>query len=132
MPIKFLKALLPDPAASTHQNTVAAIRVLAERLLDLARPPAADLDDLSDAVDDLREALDQPLNRWLRGDKKRISALLDGRFDELVDLAVNRAPFPRREIGTSVYEGVAEYVETPIIRSGGPLVTEDVEDGFAR
>ena len=51
--------------------------------------------ELADAVDDLREALDQPLNRWLRGDKKRISALLDGRFDELVDLAVNRAPFPQ-------------------------------------
>ena len=100
-----------------------------------SRPRVASLGrlwELADAVDDLREALDQPLNRWLRGDKKRISALLDGRFDELVDLAVNRAPFPRREIGTSVYEGVAEYVETPIIRSGGPLVTEDVEDGFAR
>jgi hypothetical protein len=38
----------------------------------------------------------------------------------------------RREIGTSVYEGVAEDIETPIIRTGGPLVTEDVEDGFAR
>jgi transcriptional regulator with XRE-family HTH domain len=100
-----------------------------------SRPRVASLGrlwELADAVDDLREALDQPLNRWLRGDNRRISALLDGRFDELVDLAVNRAPFPRREIGTSVYEGVAEYVETPIIRSGGPLVTEDVEDGFAR
>ena len=99
------------------------------------RPRVASLGrlwELADAVDDLRETLDQPLSRWLRGDKKRISALLEGRFDELVDLAVDRAPFPRREIGTSVYEGVAEYVETPIIRAGGPLVTEDVEDGFAR
>jgi hypothetical protein len=77
-------------------------------------------------------SLDQPLSRWLRGDKKRIGALLDGRFDDLVELAVDRAPFPRREIGTSVFEGIAEVVETPIIRSGGPLVTEDVEDGFAR
>jgi HsdR family type I site-specific deoxyribonuclease len=47
------KALLPDPAAAAHQHTVAAIRVLAERLLDLARPPAADLDTIADAVDEL-------------------------------------------------------------------------------
>jgi hypothetical protein len=88
--------------------------------------------ELADAIDDLRSTLDQPLNRWLRGDKKRIGALLDGRLDDLVDLAVDRTPFPRREVGTSVYEGVAEDIETPINRSGGPLVTEDVEDGFAR
>ncbi|MDE8649491.1 hypothetical protein PXH69_31440 [Rhodococcus qingshengii] len=99
------------------------------------RPRVASLGrlwELADAVEDLRDTLDQPLSRWLRGDKKRISALLDGRFDELVDLAVDRSPFSRREIGTSVYEGIAEYVETPIIRTGGPLVAEDVEDGFAR
>lgn len=87
---------------------------------------------MADAVYDLRGTLDQPLNRWLRGDRKRIDALLDGRFDDLVDMAVDRAPFPRREIGTSVFEGIAEDIKTPIIRSGGPLVTEDVEDGFAR
>ncbi|MFC9982821.1 hypothetical protein [Gordonia sp. NPDC127522] len=100
-----------------------------------SRPRVASLGrlwELADAVDDLRETLDHPLSRWLRGDKKRISALLDGRFDELVDLAVNRAPFPRREIGTSVYEGIAEDVDTPIIRGSEPFVTDDVEDGFAR
>ncbi|QZT56230.1 helix-turn-helix domain-containing protein [Mycolicibacterium austroafricanum] len=100
-----------------------------------SRPRVASLGrlwELADAVDDLRETLDQPLSRWLRGDEKRIGALLDGRFDELVDLAVDRAPFPRREIGTSVYEGIAADVETPIIRGSEPLVTEDVEDGFAR
>ena len=36
---KLFKALLPDPAAAAHQHTVAAIRVLAERLADLSRPP---------------------------------------------------------------------------------------------
>lgn len=100
-----------------------------------SRPRVASLGrlwELADAIDDLRETLDQPLSRWLRGDKKRISALLAGSFDELVDLAVDRAPFPRREIGTSVYEGIAADVETPIIRGSEPLVTEDVEDGFAR
>lgn len=100
-----------------------------------SRPRVASLGrlwELADAVDDLRNTLDPPLSRWLRGEKKRIGALLDGRFDELVDLAVDRASFPRREIGTSVFEGIAEDVETPIIRTGGPLVTEDVQDGFAR
>jgi len=100
-----------------------------------SRPRVASLGrlwELADAVYDLRGTLDQPLNRWLRGDRKRIDALLDGRFDDLVDMAVDRAPFPRREIGTSVFEGIAEDIKTPIIRSGGPLVTEDVEDGFAR
>jgi hypothetical protein len=52
--------------------------------------------------------------------------------EDLVDLAVNRTPLPQREIGTSVSEGIAEDIDTPIIRSGGPLITEDVEDGFAR
>ncbi|MDT7767682.1 MAG: hypothetical protein QOI30_678 [Mycobacterium sp.] len=100
-----------------------------------SRPRVASLGrlwELADAVDDLRGTLDQPLGRWLRGDKRRIAALLDGRFDDLVDLAVNRAPFPKRETGTSVYQGIAEDIDTPIVRSGSPLVTEDAEDGFAR
>ncbi|GFG94336.1 hypothetical protein MTIM_02150 [Mycobacterium timonense] len=100
-----------------------------------SRPRVASLGrlwELADAVDDLRSMLDQPLNRWLRGDKKRIGALLEGRLDDLVDLAVDRTPLPRREIGTSVYEGIAEDVDTPIIRTDGPLATEDVEDGFVR
>ena len=37
---KLFKALLPDPAAAAHQHTVAAIRVLAERIA--RRRPAAD------------------------------------------------------------------------------------------
>lgn len=100
-----------------------------------SRPRVASLGrlwELADTVDDLHGTLDQPLGRWLRGDKQRIGALLDGRFGDLVDLAVNRPPFPEREIGTSVYTGIAEDIDTPIIRSGGPLVTEDVKDGFAR
>lgn len=100
-----------------------------------SRPRVASLGrlwELVDAADDLRGTLDQPLKRWLRGDKKRTAALVDGRFDDLVDLAVDRTPFPRREIGTSVHEGIADDVETPIIRTGVPVATEYVEDGFAR
>lgn len=37
-----------------------------------------------------------------------------------------------KSIGTSMMTGIAEDVETPIIRSGEPFMTEDVEDGFAR
>ncbi|NLU63705.1 hypothetical protein HCA61_15730 [Rhodococcus sp. HNM0563] len=100
-----------------------------------SRPRVASLGrlwELADAVDDLHNTVDQPLARWLRGDPQRIDALLDARFDDLVDMAVDRTPLPQREIGTSVAEGIAEEIDTPIIRSGGPLVTEDVEDGFAR
>ena len=100
-----------------------------------SRPRVASLGrlwELADTVDDLRNTVDQPLARWLRGDTQRIRALLDGRFDDLVDLAVNRTPLPQREIGTSVSQGIAEDISTPIVRSGGPLITEDVADGFAR
>lgn len=38
----------------------------------------------------------------------------------------------RRDIGTSYYAGICADVDTPIIRGTQPLVTEDVEDGFAR
>lgn len=37
-----------------------------------------------------------------------------------------------KTIGMSMMTGIAEDVETPIIRSGEPFMTEDVEDGFAR
>src|SRR5207244_2678147 len=50
---KLFKAVLPDPAAAAHQSTVAVIRVLAERIADLARPSQADIDEVTDAVDAL-------------------------------------------------------------------------------
>ncbi|MGI8756745.1 MAG: type I restriction enzyme endonuclease domain-containing protein [Acidimicrobiales bacterium] len=50
---KIFKALLPDPAAAAQQQTVAAIRVLAERITDISRPPQADIDRVSDAVEAL-------------------------------------------------------------------------------
>jgi len=78
---KLFKALLPDPAAATRQHTVAAIRVLAERLLDLARLPAADLDDLADAVDEL-------LDRSVGAEEYVIRAAAEGSEpDPLIDLA---------------------------------------------
>ena len=84
---------------------------------------------LVDAVEDLRDTIDRPLDRWIRGDRQRLEALLDGRFDDLVDLAVNRPAYPKRSIGTSVYTGIAEDIDMPIIRSGKTSI-EDVEDGL--
>ena len=78
---KLFKALLPDPAAAAHQATVAAIRVLAERLLDLARPPAADLDEIADAVDEL-------LDRSVGAEEYVIRAAAEGSEpDPLIDLS---------------------------------------------
>jgi type I restriction enzyme R subunit len=78
---KLFKALLPDPAAAAQQRTVAAIRVLAERLLDLARPPIADLDAISDAVDEL-------LDRSVGAEEYVIRAAAEGSEpDPLIDLS---------------------------------------------
>jgi type I restriction enzyme R subunit len=78
---KLFKALLPDPAAATHQHTVAAIRVLAERVADVSRQPQADLDDISDAV----EAL---LDRSVGAEEYVIRAAAEGSEpDPLIDLS---------------------------------------------
>jgi type I restriction enzyme R subunit len=78
---KLFKALLPDAAAAAKQPTVAAIRVLAERLLDLARPPTADLDELADAVDEL-------LDRSVGAEEYVIRAAAEGSEpDPLIDLS---------------------------------------------
>jgi hypothetical protein len=83
---------------------------------------------LADALEDLRDIVDRPLAQWIRGDRQRLDALLGGRFDELVDLAVNRPAYPRRSIGASVNIGIAEDIDMPLIRSGKTNI-EDVEDG---
>jgi len=78
---KLFKALLPDPAAGAQQATVAAIRVLAERLIDLGRPPAADLDKIADAVDKL-------LDRSVGAEEYVIRAAAEGSEpDPLIDLS---------------------------------------------
>ena len=58
---------------------------------------------LVDVLDDLRDAVDRPLGQWLSGAPERLSAFLYGRFDDLVDIAVNRPPYPKRSVGDSVY-----------------------------
>jgi len=78
---KLFKAVLPDPAAADHQATVAVIRVLAERIIDVARPDGTDLDDVSDAVDAL-------LDRSVGAEEYVIRAAAEGiEPDPLIDLS---------------------------------------------
>lgn len=86
---------------------------------------------LADTVEELRETVDRPLPQWLQGDRRRIEALLDGRFDDLVDLAVNLPARTKQRRGTSAYTGIAEDIEMPVIRRGRTSI-EDVEDGLRR
>ena len=75
------KAVLPDPAAAVHQSTVAVIRVLAERLADVARTPEADLGRVIDAVDAL-------LDRSVGAEEYVIRAAAEGiEPDPLIDLS---------------------------------------------
>jgi type I restriction enzyme R subunit len=78
---KLFKALLPDPKAAAQQHTVAAIRVLAERVDDVSQAPKADLDTISDAVDAL-------LDRSVGAEEYVIRAAAEGSEpDPLIDLS---------------------------------------------
>jgi type I restriction enzyme R subunit len=78
---KLFKAVLPDPAAAVHQSTVAVIRVLAERIADVSRPPYADLSLVVDAVDAL-------LDRSVGAEEYVIRAAAEGiEPDPLIDLS---------------------------------------------
>jgi len=78
---RIFKALLPDPAAATQQHTVAAIRVLAERIADVSRPPQADIDQVADAVDAL-------LDRSVGAEEYVIRAAAEGsKPDARIDLS---------------------------------------------
>jgi type I restriction enzyme, R subunit len=78
---KLFKAVLPDPVAASLQGTVAVIRVLAERILDLGRGERPDITDVSDAVDAL-------LDRSVGAEEYVIRAAAEGvDSDPLVDLS---------------------------------------------
>lgn len=78
---KLFKALLPDPAASAQQRSVAAIRVLAERITDVSRPDLPDIGVVADAV----EAL---LDRSVGAEEYVIRAAAEGSEpDALIDLS---------------------------------------------
>jgi type I restriction enzyme, R subunit len=78
---KLFKAVLPDPAAATHQAMVAVIRVLAERIADLSRPSHTDIAAITDAVDAL-------LDRSVGAEEYVIRAAAEGiEPDPLIDLS---------------------------------------------
>lgn len=78
---KLFKALLPDPKAAAQQRNVAAVRVLAERIAEVTRPPEADLGTISDAVDAL-------LDRSVGAEEYVIRAAAEGtKPDPLIDLS---------------------------------------------
>jgi type I restriction enzyme R subunit len=77
---KLFKAVLPDPVAAGLQGTVAVIRVLAERLLDLGHGERPDISDVADAVDAL-------LDRSVGAEEYVIRAAAEGVDpDPLIDL----------------------------------------------
>lgn len=78
---KLFKALLPDPKAAAQQRNVAAVRVLAERIAEVTRPPKADLGTVTDAVDAL-------LDRSVGAEEYVIRAAAEGtKPDPLIDLS---------------------------------------------
>ncbi|WP_457207198.1 type I restriction endonuclease subunit R [Nocardioides sp. P5_C9_2] len=78
---KLFKALLPDPTAAAQQRNVAAIRVIAERIAQVTRPPEADIGAVTDAVDAL-------LDRSVGAEEYVIRAAAEGtKPDPLIDLS---------------------------------------------
>jgi type I restriction enzyme R subunit len=78
---KLFKAVLPDPVAAAQQSTVAVIRVLAERILDLGRGERPDIGDVADAVDAL-------LDRSVGAEEYVIRAAAEGvDEDPVIDLS---------------------------------------------
>jgi len=78
---KLFKALLPNPRAAAQQRNVAAIRVLAERIHEVAKPPTLDIEAVADAVDAL-------LDRSVGAEEYVIRAAAEGtKPDPLIDLS---------------------------------------------
>ncbi|MCF8542784.1 MAG: type I restriction endonuclease subunit R [Candidatus Nanopelagicales bacterium] len=78
---RLFKALLPNGKAAAQQRTVAAIRVLAERVTEVTRPPQPDITGVLDAVDAL-------LDRSVGAQEYLIRAAAEGvQPDPLLDLS---------------------------------------------
>lgn len=86
---------------------------------------------LADALVDLREALERPVAAWLHSSTDRMAAFKEGRFEDLVDLAVAMPKPAEKSQGTSQRIGVAADVEVPVVKTGKPKVSV-VERGTRR
>ena len=86
---------------------------------------------LADALVDLRETLERPVAAWLHASPERIAAFKEGRFEDLVDLAVAMSKPSQPTHGMSRRIGVAADIEMPIVKTGRLTVTA-VERGTER
>ncbi|MEE4025986.1 type I restriction endonuclease subunit R [Gordonia sp. PKS22-38] len=78
---RLFKALLPNTKAAAQQRNVAAIRVLAERIHEVTKPPTPDIGTVADAVDAL-------LDRSVGAEEYVIRAAAEGSEpDPLTDLS---------------------------------------------
>jgi hypothetical protein len=77
---------------------------------------------LADALEDIREELGRPVAAWLHALPEREAAFREGRFDDLVDLAVEMPQPGQRATGLSPYAGLAADVEVPVVKTGRPEV----------
>ncbi|PQM50311.1 hypothetical protein C5U48_20755 [Mycolicibacter virginiensis] len=78
---------------------------------------------LADALVDLRDALDRPVAAWLHSAPERMAAFREGRFEDLVDLAV-AAPKPTgKSRGNSRHTGVAADVAVPVVKTARSRVS---------
>jgi hypothetical protein len=78
---------------------------------------------LADALADLHETLERPLAAWLHTAPERMAAFKEGRFEDLVDLAVAMPESGPREHGTSRRIGIVADAEVPIVKASRPKVT---------
>ncbi len=79
---KLFRALLPNPQAAAQQRTVAAIRTLHDRIIEVTSPPKADISAVANAVDAL-------LDRSVGAEEYVIRAAAEGTHpDPLIDLSL--------------------------------------------
>jgi hypothetical protein len=78
---------------------------------------------LADALVDLRDSLERPVAAWLHSAPERLAAFKEGRFEDLVDLAVAMPKPTGKSRGTSRRVGIAADVEVPVVKAVKPKVT---------
>jgi hypothetical protein len=72
---------------------------------------------LADALVDLRDSLDRPVAAWLHSAPERMAAFKEGRFEDLVDLAVAVPKPAGKPRGRSRRVGIVADVEVPVVKT---------------
>lgn len=82
---------------------------------------------LVDAVEDVRELVDGPIQHWLHADGERLDALRQARFDDLVEMAVGTRE--RHQARSANRGGLGADVDFPLVRSvERPIIDDDVDE----